>query len=286
MSDPRTQLLDEGYCTIRGALGSELIARLRDATDVVIDGMSQEEREAQRSTGSLIPVFKCEACGDLVGHADLHKALEVLGFADWRHTSGYIISKPPHSPPLFWHFDWAAWDHPFSYGRMPLQLFIMVYLVDTNLRNGCLRVIPKSHIQEHPLHETLQQAHADDLRRASDLSSIEFQAHPDEVDVTVKAGDLVIGDSRLIHGAHANDSNQRRTVITLWFFPNYSSLPQPIQGYVANLFHYVPEEMTSWTAQVRQRVDDLRPVYEGKEKPLTFSRERLSREEFFSTQAS
>ena len=285
MPNQRTQLLDEGYCIIPNALSSAFIAHLRESTDVLIDAMSQQERATHRSTGSMISVRKCEACGELAGHRDLHLALKVLGFSDWRYTnSGYIISKPPHSPPLFWHFDWSVWDHPFSYGRMPAQLFIMVYLVDTSRRNGCLRVIPRSHVNEHPLHEIMGQAHSDELRQGSDPSLIEFQPHPDAVDVTVKAGDLVIGDSRLIHGAHGNGSDHRRTVITLWFHPGFSSLPQPIQAFVAGGSRDLPDEMASWNPQVRQRLYDLLPVYEGKEKPPTSSRERLSREAFFAKQ--
>ena len=33
----------------------------------------------------------------------------------------------------------------------------------------------------------------------------------------VRAGDLIIGDARMLHAAHANTSDARRTVITLWF---------------------------------------------------------------------
>ena len=130
----------------------------------------------------------------------------------------------------------------------------------------------------------MKQAHTDELRQATDLASVEFQPHPDEVEVTVKAGDLVIGDSRLIHSAHANDSDQRRTVITMWFFPNYTSLPQPIAGFIAGLFRDMPDEMASWNPQVRKRLYDLRPIYRGREPPLTFSRNRLTRDAFLATQ--
>jgi ectoine hydroxylase-related dioxygenase (phytanoyl-CoA dioxygenase family) len=37
------------------------------------------------------------------------------------------------------------------------------------------------------------------------------------VDVEVKAGDLVLGDARLLHAAHANNSDRRRTLITMWW---------------------------------------------------------------------
>ncbi len=273
----RNQLLSEGYCIIPNILGSAFISKLRDSTNLLIDAMTENEQTDHRSTGSLIPSIRCEACGELIGHADLHQAIEALGFSDWRYSGGYIISKPPHSPPLFWHFDWAGWDHSFSYCSTPTQLFIMVYLVDTSSHNGCLRVIPRSHIEDHPLHNLMGQAHTDEIRRASNLSAIEFQSHPDEVNVAVKAGDLVIGDSRLIHSAHANNSNVRRTVITLWFHPNYNSLPESIQGYIARLFQDAPDEVSSWDSKIRQRFYNLRPVYAGTEMALPFNRNRLSR---------
>eukprot|EP01050_Picozoa_sp_SAG11_P020729 SAG11_NODE_3547_length_2377_cov_3.176471_3_plen_110_part_00 len=35
-------------------------------------------------------------------------------------------------------------------------------------------------------------------------------------DVPMKAGDLLLGDSRLLHRTHPNSSTERRTCITLW----------------------------------------------------------------------
>ena len=40
---------------------------------------------------------------------------------------------------------------------------------------------------------------------------------PGAVDVPVKAGDLVIGDSRLYHSAYENRSDERRTCVTMWW---------------------------------------------------------------------
>ncbi len=285
MASLQSQLLDEGYCVLPNVLSHAHIDHLRMATNHALEAMPPADREANRSTGSMIPIYKCEACGELVGHDDLHQALKVLGFRDWRYTSGYIISKPPQSPPLFWHFDWGGWSHPSSYERMPVQVFIMAYLVDTHPGNGCLRVVPRSHLEDHPLHEKMRDAHTPQLLSASDLSAAEFQNCDGDVDVPVKAGDLVVGDSRLIHGAYANDSDSRRTVITMWFFPNYVSLPEPLQAYVARRFQDRPEEVASWSPAVRRRLYDLRPVYEGDQEPVPFSRERMSREAFFAKRA-
>ena len=65
--------------------------------------------------------------------------------------SGFVISKPPHSPPLYWHHDGVLWEHPISYTNQPQQYFLMYYLVDTNVHNGCLRLIPGSHLKRQPL---------------------------------------------------------------------------------------------------------------------------------------
>jgi ectoine hydroxylase-related dioxygenase (phytanoyl-CoA dioxygenase family) len=96
--------------------------------------------------------------------------MENLRLDDTRFSSGFVISKPPQSPPLFWHYDWAAWNHPYSYEVFPAQIFLMLYLVDTTPANGCLRVIPKSHIEDHPLHDVMGLPHAEELQRAKNLS--------------------------------------------------------------------------------------------------------------------
>ena len=159
----------------------------------------------------------------------------------------------------------------------------MLYLVETTPENGCLRVLPRSHAQENSLHAILRQPHSQELSRANDISAVEYQTRPDAVDVCVRPGDLVIGDSRLIHGSHANDSDTRRTVITLWFHPNFEEYPDPIRGYVASLQNRRGVE--DWPAELQQRLAVLDPVYDGAEPPLKVSRERLSREEYFAAAA-
>ena len=278
LSIKREELISEGFCTVPGVLNAESLQTLRDASDSVVAAMTDEERERNRSTGSMIVTWRHDAFTELVASPEVEKVLKDLGFNDCKFTSGFVISKPPKSPPLFWHYDWAAWNHPFSYEPFPAQIFLMFYLVDTTRENGCLRVIPRSHIEENPLHEVLRNPHTDELRRANDLTWVEFQERPDDVDVPVKAGDLVMGDSRILHSAHSNDSDKRRTVITLWFHPDFGTYPDPIRGYVANM--YGPPH-TDWPEPAKSRMEELTPKYEGSTEAIGFSRDRLSREEFF-----
>ena len=230
--EKRRQHLEDGFCVIENVLPPELLQEMRELTNRLIDAVPESDNEKQRATGSLIPVGRNPEFAKL---ATLQPALDAyrrMSFDDVRFTSGYVISKPPHSPPLFWHFDWMGWAHPRSYETEPVQTFFMYYLVDTNRSNGCLRVIPGSHLRDHPLHDQLEDAHTPAVVRAENLEMAEFTTQPDEVDVPVKAGDLVIGDSRLLHAAHANSTDARRTVITLWMFPNFGQLPPPLQAFV------------------------------------------------------
>jgi hypothetical protein len=138
---------------------------------------------------------------------------------------------------------------------MGVQLFLMVYLVDTTPHNGCLRVLPGSHLQKIPLDDELgmEDPHAHGGRSnwsedwaqdpgLDDKVQDMVSTYPGAVDVAVRAGDLVIGDSRLYHAAYRNASKdvrkersccpsggfalssrrsitplQRRTCLTMWY---------------------------------------------------------------------
>ena len=101
---------------------------------------------------------------------------------------------------------------------------------------------------------------------------MEYQLRPDEVDVCVKAGDLVVGDSRILHAAHANQSDHRRTVITLWFHPFGDDLPESIKAYSTTRVDPIPED---WSAASRQRIEDLLITSDPNVEPVPFSREYL-----------
>lgn len=128
-----------------------------------------------------------------------------------------------------------------GYGRSSAQVFAMYYLTDTRRENGCLRVLPGSHVAPHPLHDDLGRAHSDEVRSAG-ASPVRWQDLPDHkndipgaLDVPVRAGDLVLGDARMLHGAWPNSSSQRRTVITLWYLPNFATRGESMRRHASAL---------------------------------------------------
>ena len=262
----RQQLIEDGFCVFENTLEPGLVADLRRITEKALMARSEEERGRHRTTGSMVPIVCDPFFADIIAHPRALEALAMLGYGNPVFSNGYIISKPPRSLRLFWHYDWFAWEDPRSYEPEPPQVFLMYYLSDTRPGNGCLRVIPGSHLNHNPLHDLLDQPHSENLQRGINLDSAEFSHRPDEIDVPIRAGDLLVGDARLLHATHPNDSDERRTVLTLWYQPDLPSLPERMQAQMAadDKLQRIPDD---WPEDARQKVEALLARYDGGAEP-------------------
>ncbi len=267
-SGTREQLLRDGYCHFPQILDADLLERTRRVSDRMLDALPEEHLRQQKSTGSLISVYEDPHFAELVAAPCAIEALAHLGFDNPKFASGFVISKPGGSPPLFWHQDWWGWDEECSYTwDQPMQAFLMWYLVDTTIENGCLRVLKGTHRKRHRMHDEVPDAHTAELRAVVDPDHPAYRAQAEEVDVPVKAGDLVVGDSRLLHSAHANKTDQRRTVITLWYYPAWDELSEPIRARMAKA-----GQDTRWPPEAIERIGSLMPEYDGDAEDASWNR--------------
>ncbi len=259
--DLRGRLLRDGFCVVSRVLDIGTLGELRAAADRLGERWSERAGRLYRAEGSMVDVSRMRdpVFGRLIALPAALSALDGMGLGNATFTDGYVISKPPHSPRLFWHFDWFGWDDETAYQAEPLQVFLMYYLTDTRPQNGCLRVIPGSHRRRHHLHDVMADGHAE-LHTADQLDRPEFDDVADEVDVTVEAGDLVVGDARLLHAAHANDTDERRSLVTLWYQPHAHSLPPRVQATLAAKLQALPD---TWPDDVRAPVEGLQLHYDG-----------------------
>jgi Phytanoyl-CoA dioxygenase (PhyH) len=266
MTDPtlRQTLLEQGFVRIPQLLDSELLETLRQNTDKILAAQVGFDAERHRTTGSMAHVTLDPLFARLVAYQPALEALKRLGYPRATFSDGYIISKPGHTPRLFWHYDWFAWEDAISYHQEPQQLFLMYYLTDTTRENGALRVIPGSHYQHNPLHDLISEPHSESLSRGTSMERPEFTDRPDEVDVNVQAGDLLIGDARLLHAAHANNTDARRTLITLWYQPNLAALPERMQAQMAAKTMQTPNE---WPEAAQNLYNSVKTVYHGHAEP-------------------
>lgn len=248
------QLLRDGFCQFPNVLDSSMLERVRKASQTLLDRQAEEDKQRFRSQGSMFDVFSDATFGELVVYQKALDCLHALGYEEIGFTDGYIISKPAGGPRLFWHYDWFAWKEPRCLEPEPMQLFLMYYLSDTSCENGCLRVIPGTHCRHHAMHDALREPHSQSVSDPDSSDAAEFSDVADEIDVPVRAGDLLIGDARLLHAAHKNISNERRTLITLWYQVNMSSWPEAIQAQMAAKSKHAPED---WPAPLRERFEPM-----------------------------
>jgi hypothetical protein len=265
------QLVDKGFTVFDQVLTQDVIHRLRGATDRILDAYTDEQQAASGNQGHIVGMaFQDPVFPELIAWPGSMRALQQIGFDDPRYWSAFIISKEPHTPQTYWHQDWPFWGEPVSYDALPHQLFLMFYLIDTAPENGCLRLIPHSHRTAHPLHETTNTGHDGNVRHQDPATSPAYTNYPEQVNVSVRAGDLVVGDARLLHAANANQTDQRRTVITMWYLPRYKAMPEPLlSAYQSKLLVTPPEDLP---AEQWAMIEPFLPNYTGDADPIPWDR--------------
>ena len=110
-----------------------------------------------------------------------------------------------------WHQDGHYWPI-----RPLANCTVWVALEDSTIENGCLRVIPRSHIGQR-LHPHLHEDRTD-LTLNQRMAAGSFD-EASAVDLELQAGQMSLHDVYMIHGAKPNTSGKRRTGAALRYMP-------------------------------------------------------------------
>ena len=124
-----------------------------------------------------------------------------------------------------WHQDGHYWPI-----RPLANCTVWVALEDSTVENGCLRVIPRSHIGQR-LHPHLHEERTD-LTLNQRMAAGAFD-EAQAVDVELEPGQMSLHDVYMIHGARPNTSTQRRTGAALRYMPSTSVFERdlrPVDG--------------------------------------------------------
>ena len=119
----RERLIRDGFCTFENVLDAGTVAKLNAMSEWTISQEDPEHFQQHRAQGCIIPYWKFPhpAFAELLADPRALAVFAAMGFARPRAWSGFVISKPPHAPPLYWHQDGVLWDHPISYTDLPQQ---------------------------------------------------------------------------------------------------------------------------------------------------------------------
>ena len=271
MNELRKKLVKDGFIKFKNLVDSNLLKKINKLATTLVLKQNDEDKQKQVSTGSMISVRKDEIFFNLITDQNLLKVFRDLGYEKPKWSSGYIIGKTTNSAPLYWHTDWWAWDDQISYKSEPAMVFAMFYLTDTNRKNGCLRVIPGSHLKYNKVHKAIKKHHSY-YRLYKDPKDPVFGIVEDEVDVPSSIGDVIIGDGRLLHAAHPNLSKETRVVITLWYYPNFDDLPDHIKASSED-HHTWPD---NWSQKSKEKLLNYFPIYTSNTKKIRWNRIRSS----------
>lgn len=131
--------------------------------------------------------------------------------------ASHFISKPPRTGKATpWHEDSSYWNGRVS--TMEGICTVWLALDETSPENGCMAVIPGTHRNGFSEYEAVDSA-------ANIFAS---QIKPEMVDeekavyFTLKPNQCSLHEGRIIHGAKANTSEQRRAGYTMRYFPTTS----------------------------------------------------------------
>lgn len=128
-------------------------------------------------------------------------------------TSHFISKDPLTGRATPWHEDSAFWNGRFD--RYDSIVTVWLALGPSNRSNGCMRVIPGSHLEGGfhdnyvPTDQSVQTFHAE-IPDVDESQAVDFE---------LERGQFSLHDGRIVHGATANRSPLRRTGYTMRYFP-------------------------------------------------------------------
>lgn len=247
-------LVEQGYCVVPQVLDNAMLTALQQRySDTALADAAKEN--FGDSGGFLVADYHDSLIVDLLTWPKTLATLAEYGFGMPKLHNFYVSAKPPQAQALPWHSDlFYRYDD-----ARPAELFLIYYLQDTNPENGCLRVIPGSHAWAH------------DTRHAQPEGAV---IREDEINVPVRAGDLFIGDRRILHATHANRSNGWRTCLTIAYAPAFDELPEPIQALIIR--NRCLPTMGWWRnaaqrATLNPKLQAILPTYDGNAAPVAIN---------------
>ena len=225
----------EGWVVPQWRLPDARVALMRDALDELLrrnPGVRPEKLVSAHVEQAAGAADNGEGVRGVAAFLDLAREPEIVELVsdligeDVILWGAHVFCKPAaegYETP--WHQEGHYWPI-----RPLATCTAWVALEPSTRANGCLRVIPGSHLGQH-LHPHLHEDRTDLTlqQRMADGSFDEQQA----VDIELQPGQMSLHDVYMIHGAAANHSAQRRTGVALRYMPASSLFDRrlkPVDG--------------------------------------------------------
>ena len=207
----------EGYCQFEDVVPFDQIQAARRELESLITDMPEKMVVYKDGTNKEVfsrPEYLTEPHGkhefwlELCQHPRVLDAVESVLGSDLILIMSHLIVKPPSDGlPVAWHQDNTYWHSVQGTDVATVWLA----LDDTDLQNGCMQVIPRTH-DGYPELEKIKTDGSDLLGLTVEVTdAMKSSAVPLEM----KAGSMSIHDSYVLHGSDANRSDRRRAAYTM-----------------------------------------------------------------------
>jgi len=159
--------------------------------------------------------YRPELEGNLYEQRAHSVARQLLGESAALDYDQFLAKRPRKGGAAFaWHQDLGYW--PTADGFPSLTVTCSLALDDADEENGCLRVVPGSHLEptlrpHRPVHRA---SAVEGEREASHLLAVELTESDPVVSLPVRRGSMSVHNERIVHGSPGNLSDRwRRTYI-------------------------------------------------------------------------
>ena len=212
--DFRRQLDDfdkNGYAIFRNVLDPELISEASAHVDWLLEknpGIRPEQLHHDLMTDDPFWVR-------LISDQRLLDIAEAFIGPNLALFASHYIAKPPESgQAVLWHQDGSYW--PLE----PMEVVTLwLAVTDSNVENGCMRVIPGTQHERLLTQEELE-SHDDGTNVLGSGMHVDEIDEAKAVDIELKAGDVSVHHPALIHGSKGNQSSRWRKGLTIRYIPS------------------------------------------------------------------
>lgn len=212
----------------KGSLTAEQVAFFRENGYVapvrvltgpeVTEARSRLERYEAANGGPIPASFRHKPhllfpwLADLIRHPRILDAVESILGPDLLVWSSVFFIKEPHDPAyVSWHQDSTYWEL-----SEPEVVTAWVALSPSHHENGCLRVVPGTHVLDQVEH--VDTADANNMLTRGQEIAVEVDEAA-AVEVPLQPGEMSLHHIRLFHNSQPNRSNERRIGYAIRYIP-------------------------------------------------------------------
>ncbi|MEZ6114948.1 MAG: phytanoyl-CoA dioxygenase family protein [Pirellulaceae bacterium] len=124
--------------------------------------------------------------------------------------SHYFCKMPRDGKAVSWHQDASYW--PLTPSK---TVTVWLAIDDADRENGCMRVIPGTHLHGHLEYRESDTVENNVLNQTID----QIERFGEAADIVLRSGQISIHSDLLLHGSEANNSDRRRCGLTLRYCP-------------------------------------------------------------------